>query len=143
MTSINCYTAFSISWHAGHNTKLGFLLKQFQNNVRVLFYSGHAPQNMTTARILSGRSPCYQGSPYRGLLRSVKNFQSFTMICRKPHVASSICLRATIFQNPEGILWTHCIFHLLVFCSVVLAAMCVYFLDIFGVVNCGGYENMD
>jgi hypothetical protein len=23
-------------------------------------------------------------------------------------VASSICLRATIFQNPEGTLWTHC-----------------------------------
>jgi hypothetical protein len=38
-----------------------------------------------------------------------KNFQSFTVICRKPHVASSICLRATIFQNPEGTLWTHCI----------------------------------
>jgi hypothetical protein len=38
-----------------------------------------------------------------------KNFQSFTVICRKPHVLSSICLRATIFQNPEGTLWTHCI----------------------------------
>jgi hypothetical protein len=37
-----------------------------------------------------------------------KNFQSFTVICRKPHMASSICLRATIFQNPEGTLWTHC-----------------------------------
>jgi hypothetical protein len=37
-----------------------------------------------------------------------KNFQSFTVICRKPHVASSIYLRATIFQNPEGTLWTHC-----------------------------------
>jgi hypothetical protein len=37
-----------------------------------------------------------------------KNFQSFTVICRKPHVASSICLRATFFQNPEGTLWTHC-----------------------------------
>jgi hypothetical protein len=24
-------------------------------------------------------------------------------------VASSICLRATIFQNSEGTLWTHCI----------------------------------
>jgi hypothetical protein len=31
------------------------------------------------------------------------------MICHKPHMASLICLRATIFQNPEGILWTHCI----------------------------------
>jgi hypothetical protein len=29
------------------------------------------------------------------------------MICRKPHMASSICLRATIFQNPEGTLWTN------------------------------------
>jgi hypothetical protein len=25
------------------------------------------------------------------------------MICRKPHVASSICLRATIFKNPKGL----------------------------------------
>jgi hypothetical protein len=38
-----------------------------------------------------------------------KNFQSFAVICRKPHVASSIYLRATIFQNPEWTLWTHCI----------------------------------
>jgi hypothetical protein len=30
---------------------------------------------------------------------------------RKPHVASSICLRATIFQNPEWTLWTHCIIY--------------------------------
>jgi hypothetical protein len=30
------------------------------------------------------------------------------MICHKSHMASSICLRATIFQNPEGTLWTHC-----------------------------------
>jgi hypothetical protein len=29
------------------------------------------------------------------------------MIYRKPHMASSICLRATIFQNPEGTLWSH------------------------------------
>jgi hypothetical protein len=41
--------------------------------------------------------------------RPKKTFQRFTVICRKPHVASSICLRATIFQNPEGTLWTHCI----------------------------------
>jgi hypothetical protein len=34
-----------------------------------------------------------------------ENFQ----ICHKLHVASSTCLCATIFQNPEGILWTHCI----------------------------------
>jgi hypothetical protein len=37
-----------------------------------------------------------------------KHFQIFTVICVKPHVASSICLRATIFQIPEGTLWTHC-----------------------------------
>jgi hypothetical protein len=73
------------------------------------YSSGQAPQNMARARISSGLSPCYQGSPHRGLLRSAKNFQSFTVICRKPHVASSICLRATNFQNPEGTLWTHCI----------------------------------
>jgi hypothetical protein len=41
------------------------------------------------------------------------------MICRKPHVASSICLRATIFQNPEGTLWTQCISYL-VFTSLFL-----------------------
>jgi hypothetical protein len=35
-------------------------------------------------------------------------FQSFAVIYCKPHVASSICLRATIFQNPEWTLWTHC-----------------------------------
>jgi hypothetical protein len=35
-------------------------------------------------------------------------FQSFTVICRKPHVASSICLCTTIFQNPKWTLWTHC-----------------------------------
>jgi hypothetical protein len=29
------------------------------------------------------------------------------MTYRKPHVASSICLRAIIFQNPEDTLWTH------------------------------------
>jgi hypothetical protein len=34
-----------------------------------------------------------------------------TMICRKPHVASSICLRFIIFQNTEGNLWTHCILY--------------------------------
>jgi hypothetical protein len=37
-----------------------------------------------------------------------KKLQSFTMICRRPHMAISICLRATIFQNPEGTLWIHC-----------------------------------
>jgi tRNA(Met) C34 N-acetyltransferase TmcA len=32
------------------------------------------------------------------------------MICRKPHVASSISLRTTIFQNPDKTLWIHCSF---------------------------------
>jgi hypothetical protein len=36
-----------------------------------------------------------------------KTFQSFTMNCREQYVASSIFSRATIFQNPEGTLWTH------------------------------------
>jgi hypothetical protein len=61
----------------------------------------YAPQNMARAQISSGRYPCYQRSPHRGLLRSVKNFQSFAVICHKPHMASSICLRATIFQKPR------------------------------------------
>jgi hypothetical protein len=43
-------------------------------------------------------------------VESKENFQSFTMIHRKPHEASSICLRSIIFQNPEGTLWTHCSF---------------------------------
>jgi hypothetical protein len=47
-------------------------------------------------------------SAYANLL-AAKRFQSFTMICRKPHMARSICFRATIFQNPEGTLWSHCI----------------------------------
>jgi hypothetical protein len=37
-------------------------------------------------------------------LKELQDFKSFTMICRKPNVASSICLRATIFQIPEGTL---------------------------------------
>jgi hypothetical protein len=36
----------------------------------------------------------------------IKNFQSFAVICRKPNAASSIRVRAKIFQNPEWILWT-------------------------------------
>ena len=35
--------------------------------------------------------------------------RGWLVISHKPHVASSILLRATIFQNPEGTLWTHCI----------------------------------
>jgi hypothetical protein len=41
------------------------------------YSSGHAPQNMARARISSGRSPYYQGSSYRGLLRSVKKLPEF------------------------------------------------------------------
>jgi hypothetical protein len=52
-----------------------------------------------------------------------KNFQSFTVICRKPHVANSICLRATIFQNPEGTLWTHSIYEILIVTVTVRNAM--------------------
>jgi hypothetical protein len=33
--------------------------------------------------------------------RKKKDFQSFAVISRKPHVARSICLRTTIFQNRE------------------------------------------
>jgi hypothetical protein len=40
------------------------------------------------------------------MLAAMKNSQSFSMICRKPHMASSICLRAIIFQNSAGTLWT-------------------------------------
>jgi hypothetical protein len=56
---------------------------------------------MARARISSGRSPYYQGSPHRGLLRSVKNFQSFTMICCKPHVASSFVCAPQFFNTPK------------------------------------------
>jgi hypothetical protein len=38
-----------------------------------------------------------------------KKLQDFIMICRKSHMPSSMFLRATIFQNPEGTLWTYCI----------------------------------
>jgi hypothetical protein len=41
-------------------------------------------------------------------LLAAKKVKNFTMICRKQHMVSSICLRATIFRNPEGTLWTHC-----------------------------------
>jgi hypothetical protein len=39
----------------------------------------------------------------RNLIFPYSFFHIFTIICSKPHVASSISLRATIFQNPE---WT-------------------------------------
>jgi hypothetical protein len=60
------------------------------------------------ARILSGHYPCYPGSPHWGLLRSIKDFQSFPVICCKLHVSSSICLHAKTFKNPKQTLWTHC-----------------------------------
>jgi hypothetical protein len=42
-------------------------------------------------------------------LLAPRNFRSFTMICRKLHLVCSNFLRSTIFQNPEGTLWSHCI----------------------------------
>jgi hypothetical protein len=69
----------------------------------------HLPGN-----VLSGtRVPAYPSEVEHHLVGGKKNFQSFTVICRKLHVASSICLRATIFQNPEGTLWTHCMYIIL------------------------------
>jgi hypothetical protein len=62
---------------------------------------------MARARISSGRSPCYQGGPQRGLLRSVKKLPEFHRNLQQS--AYSICLRATVFQIPEGTLWTYCI----------------------------------
>jgi hypothetical protein len=41
------------------------------------------------------------------LLAAKRKLPEFTIICRKPHMASSICLRAISFQTPEGTLWTH------------------------------------
>jgi hypothetical protein len=58
---------------------------------------------------LGKRVPAYPNEVEHHLVGGKKNFQSFTVIFRNPHVASSICLRATIFQNPEGTLWKHCI----------------------------------
>jgi hypothetical protein len=34
--------------------------------------------------------------------------KGLAVICCKPHVGSSICLRAKICQNPKLTLWTHC-----------------------------------
>jgi hypothetical protein len=65
------------------------------------YSSGHAPKNMARARILSERSPSYQGSQHRGLLKSVKYFQGFTIIYSKPHMARSICLRGHNFSKPR------------------------------------------
>jgi hypothetical protein len=58
---------------------------------------------------------------------AVKNFQSFNMICRKLHMASSICLNATIFQNPEGTLRIHYMFRFLTACirNVVSSDKCL------------------
>ncbi|PNF37690.1 hypothetical protein B7P43_G11716, partial [Cryptotermes secundus] len=35
------------------------------------------------------------------------HIEMFTMICRKPHVASSVSSRNTIFQNPDATSWTY------------------------------------
>jgi hypothetical protein len=61
------------------------------------YSSGHTPQNKARARISSARYPCYQESPHRGLLRSVKNFQSFTVILLKPRVATQFVCASTFF----------------------------------------------
>jgi hypothetical protein len=59
---------------------------------------------------------------------SRKNFQSFTIICRKPHIAISICLRATTFQNSEGTLWTYCTTLLLTKLLHNLSKLCCHLL---------------
>jgi hypothetical protein len=46
--------------------------------------------------------------PYVG---GIKNFQNLCMICPKPHVAISICLRATIFQTPKW-LYGHTVYQM-------------------------------
>ncbi|PNF19020.1 hypothetical protein B7P43_G11807, partial [Cryptotermes secundus] len=45
----------------------------------------------------------WQVLKYLDVLRATKgaHTESFTMICHKPHVASSNGLHATIFQNPQ------------------------------------------
>jgi hypothetical protein len=43
-------------------------------------------------------------------LFAAKKLPDFHYNLPQTHVASSICLRATIFQNPEGTLWTHCMY---------------------------------
>jgi hypothetical protein len=63
------------------------------------YVSGRAPQNMARVRISSGRYPCYQWSPHRGLIRSVENFQSFAVICSKP-LAQFVCA-PKCFKTPN------------------------------------------
>jgi hypothetical protein len=75
------------------------------------YSSGHAPQNMARARILSGRSPCYQGSPQWGVLKSVKNFQRFTMICHKPQWIAQFVCAPQFFKAPKG-LCRHTVFYI-------------------------------
>jgi hypothetical protein len=118
-----CSTTFTLMWTSWKKS-CSQTRKHFMSRIKftgimcaygapkthMLLGSRHAPQNMPRDRILFGCYPCYQRSPHRGLLRSVKNAQSFAVICCKPHVASSICLSAPIFQNPEWTLWTHCTF---------------------------------
>jgi hypothetical protein len=51
--------------------------------------------------------PGFGGEPEGKYSVSTKSLRGFEKdVARKPHVASSICLRAIIFQNPEGTLWT-------------------------------------
>jgi hypothetical protein len=56
------------------------------------------------ARISSGCYPCYQRSPHTEVSKKRPEFR-----CNLPQAACSICLRATVFQNPEWTLLTRCI----------------------------------
>jgi hypothetical protein len=69
------------------------------------YYKARVPAQSPFHKQLTEK--CKDGRLFH-LSESKRNFKSFAVICRKPHVASSICLRATIFQNPEWTLWTHC-----------------------------------
>jgi hypothetical protein len=67
------------------------------------YSSGHAPQNIVwTFSVLLKEAT----------LRSTevsKNLPEFHYDLPQTALASLICLRSTIFQIPEGTLWTHCI----------------------------------
>jgi hypothetical protein len=77
-----------------------FCLKKPSHTKREFLHSRHLTNNWLRNVKMAAYSTC----------RRKKNFQSFAVIYRKSHVASSICLRATIFQSPEWTLWTHCTF---------------------------------
>jgi hypothetical protein len=64
---------------------------------------------------LGTRVPAYPNEVEHHLVGGKKNFQSFTVICRKPHVASWICCAPQFFKTPKG-LCGH---------TVVLVAVCM------------------